>query len=385
MLVNLVTWIFGPQTTADSEISGSTYSNAPTGMRALALMYERFGYEVVQRRSDFTDMSDLDRDLDLIYISCAFEKFEPDEIANLKAWLNDGGKLIVIEPAASDLSRELLPGLEARTAGPTSSVHLQRNPVDVNSCAYPLNEDGAPAQISTGRPVALSPALVGVTEVVMPQSLIFDRFGEAIPLAMTSDGAAAVSSHGHGGSLVVISANPFVNSIISNLDNAQLALNFARQSRRIVFDEYHLGFRKAGGSILAMPVQWRWALLGLLLALVAYVWARAPRKSATAEEPRVLPRSRAEFVDALARSLEKADGAEAAVAILQDDLRKRLRQRLFLQEQLTDQQLANASAVLGIDSSLVANALRPISRDTKSFVERVRLIGAVRKELRCSN
>lgn len=132
---------------------------------------------------------------------------------------------------------------------------------------------------------------------------------------------------------------------------------------------------------MAMPVQWRWALLGLVLAIVAYAWAKAPRRSAPAEDPPVLPRTRGEFIDALALSLERAGGSQTAVRILQDDLRTRLRHRLFLGGWITDQEIVAASTGLGLDPGTVASALRPIPAEDQALLERAREITRLRREL----
>lgn len=374
LLINLLMWGLGPDVVADDALGGSSFSNSPTGMRGLALMYEQFGYEIAQRRSTFEDMSDLDPERDVIFIACTFEKFENVEIENLKGWVQSGGRIVMIEPVRGDVSRALVPGSEYAHA---YYVDIDRD----DTCLIPITEE-TPDIDYWGSPTMISPLLDDVTAVAAPGSLIFTRPGVGAPAMEFRNGfAVMLVSHSGQGEVVVLSSNLFINASLASRDNAQLALNLASGSKRVVFDEYHLGYRQSGGSILAMPVQWRWALLGLVLAILAYAWAKAPRRSAPAEEPPVLPRTRGEFIDALALSLERAGGSQTAVRILQDDLRTRMRRRLFMGGWITDQQIVAASLGLGLDPAAVASALRPIPAEDQALLERAREITRLRREL----
>ncbi|RIK07934.1 MAG: hypothetical protein DCC49_09585 [Acidobacteria bacterium] len=288
--------------------------------------------------------------------------------------MQSGGRLVMIEPVRGAVTRALIPGIESANA------YQFADPDD--ACLISISPEETPNNNYQGQPTMITALLEEVTAVSAPSPMSFSRAGAAAPAMTLRDGnVAMVLSRSGQGEIVVLSSNLFINASLASNDNARLALNLASGSRRVVFDEYHLGYRQSGGSILALPVQWRWALLGLLLAIVSYAWAKAPRRSATAEEPPILPRTRGEFIDALALSLERAGGSQTAVRILQDDLRTRLRRRLLMGGWITDQQIVAASPGLGLDPAAVSSALRPIPAEDQALVERAREITKLRREL----
>lgn len=374
LLINLLMWGLGPGVVADDAIAGSSFSNAPTGMRGLALMYEHFGYEIAQRRSTFEDTSDLNPNQDVIFIACTYEPFTNGEIERLGHWVRSGGRLVMIEPLRGDVMRALVPGLER------SRNRQNQDPVD--SCLIHVSPEGTPLIENQSWPIMVSPFVDEVSTVTTPDSTVFSRPGIAAPAAAISDFAFTmlVSHSGHG-QVVAFSSNPFINSALSTSDNARLALNLASGAKRVVFDEYHHGYRQSGGSIQALPIQWRWALLGLVIAVITYAWARAPRRSAPAEEPPVLPRTRGEFIGALALSLQRANGSQTAVRILQNDLRMRLQRRLFMGGWITDEEIVAASPRLGLVPGEIATALRPIPTEDRALLERAQQITRLRREL----
>lgn len=382
ILINLAAWLLGPGVEKDVASGGSTFSNSPTGLRGLALFYEHYGIEHAQRRQSFEDTSDLSADHDVLIIACPETEYSEREIEGLKKWVGSGGRLILIEPAR-EVGESVAPGIEwtMRAAEVDSEDRsASRNSTRDGACAIPLTKEKTPLVEESSRPVSVSPLTSGVTEVVMPAPAVFSRLGEAVPSVTNGrDVTVAVVAVGRG-ELVLLSTNALSNATLAAGENAQLALNLAR-GKRAVFDEYHHGFRQSGGALLAMPVQWRLALAALLIAVLAYAWAKAPRRSPPAQDPPVLPRTRGEFISALGRSLERADGSQAAVRVLQDDIRRRLRRQFFVRGAVTDQGLISAAAAAGVDPRLVAAALAPIDPDNSAFVHRARLIAALRKEL----
>jgi hypothetical protein len=98
---------------------------------------------------------------------------------------------------------------------------------------------------------------------------------------------------------------------------------------RVVFDEYHQGFTR-GQSIFVAAWGWArrspagWAMLQLIVAGLVGLLAAAVRFGPVRHVVDRTRRSSLEHVDALATGLERAGGAEAAVALIAGGLRRRM-------------------------------------------------------------
>jgi hypothetical protein len=110
---------------------------------------------------------------------------------------------------------------------------------------------------------------------------------------------------------VVVLANPspLQNRGLADADNAKLALNLAGPAARpVAFLESVHGYAEATG-LRALPASAKWALLGLLLSGVAFAWSRWRRLGPVERgEDDELPPPRAAYIDALAATLERAQG-----------------------------------------------------------------------------
>jgi hypothetical protein len=109
---------------------------------------------------------------------------------------------------------------------------------------------------------------------------------------------------------VVLLADPGVlqNRRLAQADAAALGLALAgRPGRPVAFLETVHGYGVARG-FAGLPDRVKWLLAGLALAALAAVWAVGRRLGPPEDPERPLPPPRAEYVDALAAALVRAEG-----------------------------------------------------------------------------
>src|SRR5690606_30225874 len=112
------------------------------------------------------------------------------------------------------------------------------------------------------------------------------------------------------------------NGRLASAGNARLALNLAgEESREVVFAD-RIGVASATG-FAALPETWRWAALGLLVAALLLVAARARRLGPPQAAARELQPPRRDYVDAVAGALARSRGHAASTARLREFGRER--------------------------------------------------------------
>lgn len=154
-------------------------------------------------------------------------------------------------------------------------------------------------------------------------TLLATRDGRPVALALRFRG---------GGRAVVLADSRYVsNRQLKETDAALLVIPWilAERPRRVVADEYHLGFTH-GASLPAAAWRWMWrspAGLSLLqLCLAGLVWLAVVAVRFGPPRPVIDRRRRSplEHVEALAAGLEGAGGADAAVRLMVSGLQRRL-------------------------------------------------------------
>lgn len=154
-------------------------------------------------------------------------------------------------------------------------------------------------------------------------TLLTTRDGRPVALALRFRG---------GGRAVVLADSRYVsNRQLKETDAALLVIPWmlAERPRRVVADEYHLGFTH-GASLPAAAWHWLWhspagwSLLQLLLAGLVWLAVVAVRFGPPRPVIDRRRRSPLEHVEALAAGLEGAGGADAAVGLLVSGLQRRL-------------------------------------------------------------
>jgi hypothetical protein len=113
------------------------------------------------------------------------------------------------------------------------------------------------------------------------------------------------------GTVVAIADVSFLhNANLARADNAALGVVLAGEDDRPVsFLESVHGYGDARGW-RAIPVRWRWAIVGMGLATLVFMWARGRRLGPPEEATRPLPPPRRAYVDALAGALARTKGAD---------------------------------------------------------------------------
>lgn len=168
---------------------------------------------------------------------------------------------------------------------------------------------------------------------------------------------------GRGDILFLADASPLENQLLPAADNAAFALALAGDaSRPVVFPEGVHGYGTSRG-FAAIPVRWKIALALVGLAALAFVWSRARRFGPPDQLARDLPPARAEYVQALSISLERAHDRGGALAPAQRWTRARIAARSGLAPGADDAAIAHAARALGCTDDEIAALLAPVTND----------------------
>ena len=170
-------------------------------------------------------------------------------------------------------------------------------------------------------------------------------------------------------------ASAVTNRLLAQADNRQLALNLAGAAERpVVFFER---VRVAEGTGLgALPGEWKFAFLGLLVAGLLFIWSRIRRLGAVPEAPRLSAPPRRRYVVALADSLAAASSPSVG-----ENLRGRARalvaRRAGLGPDADEEQFGTAARRVGLDDETVEVLRHPVSTedDLKQAAAAVAILG----------
>lgn len=175
---------------------------------------------------------------------------------------------------------------------------------------------------------------------------------------------ALVGTVGRGSIVALADPSIVQNARLARADNAAFALGIVGGSRRaVVFVESVHGFGSSTG-LAALPATWKWAALGVLVAVVLGMWSFGQRFGPPEDERRSLRPPRQAYVDALAADLARArtDPASAAGPLVAAG-RRRLHDRLHLGAGATDAEVRSAAAAAGLEVEEVEPLLRPPTSD----------------------
>ena len=170
---------------------------------------------------------------------------------------------------------------------------------------------------------------------------------------------------GAGTVVYVADTSPFENGWIAKAGDAATTVALAGEDGRpVVFAEGVHGYGRERG-LRAIPSRWKIALLLLAVASLAYIWSRARRLGPPDARSRELPPARAEYVDALATTLERTRDPRAALTPLQWWSRERIAARAGIKAEANDEELNRAARAYGCSEEERLALLTPPTDDAK--------------------
>jgi len=269
-----------------SEPSGahdSSYATTDTGLAAYATLLTRFGHPVTQLRGKIPDFMSGDRTVVVIEPTALTD----DESAALLQFVTNGGRLVI---------------------GGTQPFYLKNlrdRPPRWSATGLETWQD---ADSSLGNVQSIASAAAG--SFIAP--------GSGRVLVGTDERALVTSdSVGQGEMLFLADPSPLENAYLARADNAAFAVALAGPAEQpVFFAEGTHGYGESRGW-RAIPTRWKYALLLVAVAALAFVWSRARRFGPPDRAARDLPPARAEYVRALSKTLERTRNRAGALAPLQ--------------------------------------------------------------------
>jgi len=256
--------------------AGSSYATAPAGAAAYAELLRRDGREIERVRRPLDEAGEIET---LVVLEP--EHVDPEEAAAIGARVR-GGMRLVAGGGATGWLRDVV-------AEP------------------PAKGSGAPG---VARVTGPAPETEGVGAVAFRRGGVWAQLGQTEPLLTTEAGPVAVAAgQGEGRVVLLADPTPLLNGALADADNAAFALDAAGPGAVAFLETVH-GYRDSG--LAALPDRALWALLGLAVAALLYVWSMARRLGPPEDEERELAPPRRDYAEALAAALE-ASGDEEGV------------------------------------------------------------------------
>jgi hypothetical protein len=307
----------------------SSYATGHDGLAAYHDLLDRSGHPTSRLRAQPGD--------DSLDPSAALVVLDPGSVGRSEAraigrFVRAGGRLIAGGSSADEWLREIVPRPPAWRAGGGEVV------------AHRL---------------ATVPETAGVGAVRTAGDGVWRSAGGTHPALGARDAILTVAAVGEGRVALLADASPLQNRLLDQADNAALGLALAGPSgRRVVFAESVHGFGRETG-LAALPTRWKWALVGLLLAAIAWVLSRIRRLGPAEDERRPLPPPRRAYVDAVAATLARTRSPSVAAERVKAAARANVARRAGLGPHPPDESIAAAAATLGLGEEDAAALVRP--------------------------
>ena len=317
-----ITIALGPAPAPQSLGYPSTYASDWKGAKAAFLLLNDEGYRV-ERWEKPPDELPQSGPGDVLVLVDPFEGGTSSEMAAIRRFVSDGGRVLAIGAVAKDLVPDL-------------------------TAAEPAEYDPDERTFSALLP---SPITRGAPEITMTS-----------PDTFTSSPHPWLALYGKGDQLGVVSyrigkgdviwwaaASPLTNGTIREKNNLEFFLNCIgpQQTAHVYWDEYFHGARESIDSYFAKgPLPWAGLQVGIALVAVLFTFSRrsgAMRLPAT--ESRLSP---LEFVDTLGDLYQSAHASPAAVAVAYRRFRLTLSRKLAVSAKMKLPELCRvASARFG--------------------------------------
>ena len=316
--------------------ASSSYATAPEGMAAFAELLDARGHPVGRYRTGL-DRAALDPGATLVVAD--LDRVGPEEAAALARFVGDGGRLVAT----------------GRTAGLVAAAVVGGGP------------SWAAAPATPARPLAPVGEVAGVERVVSAGAGSWAGAGPMLPVLASREAVlATVAAVGQGRVVAIADSSLVQNRLLTRADNAAFGLAaVGEEGRPVRFAEAHHGYG-TGKGFAALPGRWRWALAGLVVAVLVWMWARGRRLGPPEDLERPMSPPRRAYVDAIAATLARSRRPAEAMAPLQAAARRRLAQRGALAPDAADDDLRQAGARLGLAPDEVAALLQPVTTDDRA-------------------
>lgn len=327
----------------------STYNVGATGTRALYDLLVESGRRVT--RWSETPFGLLKGGADVpgtfVVIGKTRISFEEDEVKSLLKWVENGGRLVIIDRRPD---ARLLPKSGTWRLS-TEARELPR--ANVNP-AKPEEMTAGVAQVRASQPSLLTRHVESVlpsryagviniseeSEEPPPPPASAEGAGQNAPVAanqilnspvpvahLETHRGSLLVDYPHGLGRIIVLSDPYLvaNGGIRLADNLQLALNVvAGRDGIIAFDEYHQERVAAGNRLFTYfagtPVIWMLAQGSLIV--LALLWTRGRRFARPLPVPTVDRRSSLEFVASMAELQQRARAYDLAIENIYTRLRR---------------------------------------------------------------
>ena len=221
------------------------------------------------------------------------------------------------------------------------------------------------------RRTAAAPETAGVTRV---ETAGDGRWEEDGVLEGDDGSLLIVRDVGEGRVALLADTSPLQNRLLDQDDNAALALSLTGRGPLTFVESVH-GYGPQSG-LAALPARFGWALIGLLLAALVFMFARGRRLGPPEPERRELAPPRRAYVDSLAATMARGRERERAVAPVRAEARRRLARRAGLGEDAGVAAWLEAARGAGLDDE-AARALTERAEDDEAVVATGRALAAL--------
>ena len=299
-------------------VDGSSYGAQDTGLAALSALLTHYGHPVSHERGALTD-----------------------------AILDPAATVFVIEPRTLTESDDAVL-LQFATAGGRLVIggrepfylHRLRDRPPVWSPDGETSYDQVDARLGE------------VQEVEAAGVGSWKRSGSSTAVVQ-SNGTVLLTAErvGLGQIFFLADTSPLENAHLARADNAAFALELAGPAARPVeFIEGVHGYGESRG-LSAIPTSWKVALAVLAGAALLLAWSRSRRFGPPDRSARELPPARADYVGALAVSLERTHDPAHALVQMQAWARTHIAQRAHLRPDAPPEEIDRAAITLGYSES----------------------------------
>jgi hypothetical protein len=313
-----------------SGVAGSSYGSQPSGLAGLAGLLTHYGHPISRVRGAAADAT-LDP-AGTVFVIEPRTLTDADDAA-LVEFARAGGRLVIGGPDPFYLHRLRDRPPVWSAAGNTTYDQIDR-------------QFGALSDVETA----------GNGSWTDP--------GSGVVVAGSADGALVIEARvGRGEMFFVADVSPLENAKLAMADNAAFALGLAGAGPRpVAFMEGVHGYGERAG-LAAIPTPWKVALAVLAAAAVMFAWSRGRRFGPPDRPGRVLAPARAEYVRALAVSLERTRDPEHALTSMQQWARAGVARRAHLRADASIEAIDRAAIMLGYSESERAVLWHPVRDD----------------------